>query len=64
MCMNMSAEDSEEFAREEVWRAKARAKIKKGMASLLAGRTVSAEEAFAKVEARITEIERRRTGRV
>lgn len=46
--------------REELWKAKVRSKIEEGMASLRAGRTIPAEEVIAKVEARISEIERDR----
>jgi antitoxin ParD1/3/4 len=45
--------------REELWQAKVRAKVEEGMASLRAGRTISADVVRAKVEARIAKAERR-----
>ena len=38
--------------REELWKAKVRAKIEEGMVSLRAGRTIPGEQAFAEIRAR------------
>jgi antitoxin ParD1/3/4 len=43
--------------REELWQATIRHKIDEGMVSLRAGRTIPAEEVWAKVEARIAKAE-------
>lgn len=45
---------------DEKWKAEVAAKIEEGMASLRAGRAIPAEKVWAKVDATIAEVEKRR----